>query len=150
MPPIPPDQCPPSYDKPDGGRVSASRKHGSAPASTVQQRQGDRTSGDDDDDDDDDDDGDVRRALPVYVRYVDLVEANIVRSWTQLLRLIDVEGFPVGQMLSPNIRAWRADEVRTWLAGRPTARKIPPPATRPRGRKERADEREDAQTEAAT
>jgi predicted DNA-binding transcriptional regulator AlpA len=80
-------------------------------------------------------------SLPIFVRYADLVSSNIVRSWTQLLRMIDHENFPVGQMLSPNIRVWRLDEIEAWLAGRPTARKVPPPTSKPRGR-ERAAEAE--------
>jgi hypothetical protein len=72
--------------------------------------------------------------LPVYVRYVDLEANGIVNNRTQLLRLIENENFPVGIMLSPNCRAWRADEVEAWLATRPVERKISPPATKPRGR----------------
>jgi hypothetical protein len=75
----------------------------------------------------------ARRLIP-WVRYSDLYEANIVRSWTQLSRMIDTESFPVGKMLSPNVRAWRLDEVEAWLAHRPASRKVPPPATKPRGR----------------
>jgi hypothetical protein len=79
-------------------------------------------------------------ALIPWVRYRDLVEANVVNNWTQLLRLIDGEGFPAGIMLSPNIRAWRLDQVNAWLADRPTARKVPPPASKPRGRRPRVVE----------
>jgi hypothetical protein len=75
----------------------------------------------------------ARRLIP-WVRYSDLYEANIVRSWTQLSRMIDTEDFPIGKMLSPNVRAWRLDEVEAWLAHRPTSRKVPPPATKTRGR----------------
>ncbi|MFZ1885331.1 MAG: hypothetical protein WAU53_17460, partial [Rhodoplanes sp.] len=39
------------------------------------------------------------RRLPVYVRFRDLVEANIVHNWPQLLRLIAIEGFPRGILL---------------------------------------------------
>jgi hypothetical protein len=77
--------------------------------------------------------------LVPYLRYSDLVEANVVNNWTQLLRLIDLENFPVGIMLSPNCRAWRLDQVEAWLADRPTARKIPPPARKLRGRKRAAE-----------
>ena len=62
--------------------------------------------------------------LPVYVRYRDLVEANIVRNWPQLLRLIAIEGFPRGVLLSPNARAWGIGEVRDWLASRPQAGQV--------------------------
>jgi predicted DNA-binding transcriptional regulator AlpA len=95
------------------------------------QRNGDRGDGD----------GPSSR-LPVFIRYRDLLAAGIVGSYNQLLRYIDHEGFPIGRMLSPNIRAWTVQEVRKWLDARPTARKIPPPLTdpinKPRGRKRKA------------
>jgi hypothetical protein len=64
--------------------------------------------------------------LPVYCRYPDLREAGIVGNWMQLQRMIDGEGFPSGVLLSRNIRAWPIDEVRQWLATRPSARKVSP------------------------
>jgi Prophage CP4-57 regulatory protein (AlpA) len=67
--------------------------------------------------------GDTR--LPTFVRFRDLVDANIVRNWPTLLRLIDEEGFPPGAMLGRNTRAWALDEVEAWLAD-PTARKAVP------------------------
>jgi predicted DNA-binding transcriptional regulator AlpA len=76
--------------------------------------------------------------FPIFVRYDDLVAAGFVASWTQLLRMIDDEGFPAGTMLSANVRAWRLDEVEAWLAARPTARKtVPPDAVHPRVRDKR-------------
>ena len=57
----------------------------------------------------------------MYARFRDLVEANIVRNWPQLQRLIEIEGFPQGIRLSRNARAWEIGEVRDWLAGRPQA-----------------------------
>ena len=63
--------------------------------------------------------------LPIYVRFSDLA-AGIAGSWTQLLRMIEFEDFPPGVLLSANIRAWRLNEVESWLAGRPTARKAMP------------------------
>jgi predicted DNA-binding transcriptional regulator AlpA len=59
--------------------------------------------------------------LARYVRFRDLVAAGIVYNWPTLLRLIDREGFPVGIWLGPNTRAWRVDEVESWLANRPHA-----------------------------
>jgi predicted DNA-binding transcriptional regulator AlpA len=60
------------------------------------------------------------------VRFADIQAAGIARSWTQLNRLIDDDGFPVGVMLSPNIRAWELAHVMAWLATRPTERKPVP------------------------
>jgi predicted DNA-binding transcriptional regulator AlpA len=74
--------------------------------------------------------------LPVFVRYRDLVAAGIVSSWQQLFRIIDKEDFPEGVLLSPNIRAWRLDEVERWLASRPTARKVLPEGATPPKRRE--------------
>jgi predicted DNA-binding transcriptional regulator AlpA len=61
---------------------------------------------------------------PVFVRFKDLVAANIATSWPQLSRMIIAEGFPTGVMLARNTRAWRLDEVEAWLAARPRARKV--------------------------
>jgi predicted DNA-binding transcriptional regulator AlpA len=61
--------------------------------------------------------------LPSYLRYPDLVAANIVTSWMGVSRLIDTEGFPPGVLLSANTRAWRRDEVEAWLASRPSGKK---------------------------
>jgi predicted DNA-binding transcriptional regulator AlpA len=61
--------------------------------------------------------------LPVFVRFRDIRAAGIATSWTQLNKLIDEDGFPIGVMLSPNIRAWRVNEIEAWLATRPTERK---------------------------
>jgi predicted DNA-binding transcriptional regulator AlpA len=106
----------------------------------VVHRRGDRGGdGDDHRDGGDDDhrgDDDRQRRLPVFVRYKDLLEAGIVRSWQQLFRIIDSENFPEGVLLSPNIRAWRLDEVEHWLADRPTARKVLPEGATPHKRRE--------------
>lgn len=61
--------------------------------------------------------------LPVFVRFADLVSANIVRNWPTLQRLIDEDGFPLGVMIGRNTRAWPLEAVERWLASRPTARK---------------------------
>lgn len=97
-------------------------------ASTVHQRHGDRGSTD----------AAPAPLLPVYVRYAHLEAAGIVGSWTQLLRMIDEEDFPVGVLLSANVRAWRLDTITEWLEARPTARKnMPSNAIHPRVRDKR-------------
>lgn len=68
------------------------------------------------------------RSLPRFVRYRDLFEAGLVASWTQLNTMIDELGFPPGILLSPNIRAWRLDDVLAWLDARPSERKEAPAA----------------------
>jgi predicted DNA-binding transcriptional regulator AlpA len=77
------------------------------------QRQGDRGS-----------DDDAASHLPIFVRYKDLVAAGICDSYRQLYNMIDNDGFPVGVMLSPNVRAWRVQHVRAWLDARPSERKV--------------------------
>jgi predicted DNA-binding transcriptional regulator AlpA len=69
---------------------------------------------------------DAAPRLPVYVRYRDIEASGIARNWPTLLRLIAEEDFPQGVMLSRNIRAWRLNEIETWLANRPTERKPVP------------------------
>jgi hypothetical protein len=82
------------------------------------------------------DEDSARGVLPTYVRFSDLTAAGLVGSWTQLVRMIDGESFPPGCMLSPNVRAWRIDEIEAWLASRPSGRKVMPPGARhPRTRK---------------
>jgi predicted DNA-binding transcriptional regulator AlpA len=70
-----------------------------------------------------------------YVRFRDLVIAGVVGNWPTLLRLIECEGFPVGIMIGRNTRAWALDDVESWLAARPSARKLVPPARKPRKRR---------------
>jgi hypothetical protein len=165
MPAVPPDQCPPypvsrkrrskptaapSQDRTDGEgdggeqqdedaqhALPASSRRPPTPtrgdrAPTVHQRHGDRGSTD----------AAPAPLLPVYVRYAHLEAAGIVGSWTQLLRMIAEEDFPVGVLLSANVRAWRLDTITKWLEARPTVRKpVPPDAVHPRIRNKRRDER---------
>jgi predicted DNA-binding transcriptional regulator AlpA len=79
------------------------------------------------------DGGEPPSALRRYVRFSDLVEANIVGNWPSLLRLIDHESFPAGILIGRNTRAWPLDEVQNWLAARPSARKavVLPPGRSP-------------------
>jgi predicted DNA-binding transcriptional regulator AlpA len=60
------------------------------------------------------------------LRFADLKERGIVKSWPMLRRRIDKHGFPRGRMLGPNTRAWTEEEIEAWLASRPTASKPPP------------------------
>lgn len=98
------------------------------PQSTHSQRHGDRDAGEDGDGDE------PPPVLGLYVRFADLVAANIVTNWPTLLRWQDKHGFPLGVLIG-NTRCWLKDEVDAWIASQPTARKIPPLATKPRGRK---------------
>jgi predicted DNA-binding transcriptional regulator AlpA len=86
--------------------------------------------------------------LPVFVRTKDLIAAGIVHSLPQVLRYIKKEGFPPGRMLSPNIRAWKVEEVLAWLDKRPETRKVPPPVKE--GSKPRGRPRKPVETAAAT
>lgn len=58
-------------------------------------------------------------AIPKYIRFADLKNAGIVKSWQQVKNMIQTVGFPPGVMLSPNVRAWTEDEVSVWLETRP-------------------------------
>jgi predicted DNA-binding transcriptional regulator AlpA len=60
------------------------------------------------------------------IRYNDLVAKGVVNSRMTLKRLIDSQGFPPGQLITPNARAWVEEDVDAWIARRPVARK---PAT---------------------
>jgi hypothetical protein len=54
------------------------------------------------------------------LRFADLKESGIVKSWAQLKRLQELHDFPFGRLLSPNIRTWdEEEEIAPWLASRP-------------------------------
>jgi hypothetical protein len=138
MPPVPPDQRSP---------FPTSRKPRPAAASASAQDDGDDDRDDRDDRDDGRDDGDDDdppasrkrishrgqdrgsgndddvRPLQRWIRYADLKRARIVGNWTQLLRLIELQNFPPGTMLSSKVRAWTVSEIEGWLASRPPAGK---------------------------
>ena len=50
-----------------------------------------------------------------FLRYKDLENRGIVRSWTALRYKIKHNGFPPGVYLGPNTRAWTAEEVQALL-----------------------------------
>jgi predicted DNA-binding transcriptional regulator AlpA len=58
-----------------------------------------------------------------WIRYPDLVAKGIVNSRMTLKRLIDLQGFPAGVLITPNARAWDEASVDAWIAARPAARK---------------------------
>jgi hypothetical protein len=58
-----------------------------------------------------------------YLRYADLKARGIVNNRANLGNWIKKYGFPPGQMIGPNTRAWTEAEVEVWLAARPTAKK---------------------------
>jgi predicted DNA-binding transcriptional regulator AlpA len=68
------------------------------------------------------------------LRFPDLKEAGIVDSWSQLKRLQEHEGFPIGCMLGPRTRVWQEQEIEDWFASRPTAG--PPPRGNAKARHE--------------
>jgi predicted DNA-binding transcriptional regulator AlpA len=51
--------------------------------------------------------------MTVWLRFRELKERNIVRSWTQLKNLINNYGFPPGRMTGGN-RTWTDEEVTEW------------------------------------
>jgi predicted DNA-binding transcriptional regulator AlpA len=60
--------------------------------------------------------------MPItLLRFRDIKECGIAASWSQLRNLIKKYGFPLGRMISPNVRAWHEAEIDSWLASRPTA-----------------------------
>jgi hypothetical protein len=106
---IPHDQSADHHYLGQAARKAKSAKLSAAPTSPYQ-HQGDRGSCD----------HPGLSRLPYYVRFRNLREAGIVDSWEQLSQLIDRYGFPSG---TANIRVWDINDVRQWLANRPTERK---------------------------
>jgi predicted DNA-binding transcriptional regulator AlpA len=56
-----------------------------------------------------------------WLRFRDLKNRGLVKSWPQIKRLIEEYGFPPGRMLSPNVRAWTDEEVEQYENSRPVA-----------------------------
>jgi hypothetical protein len=80
-----------------------------------------------------------------WLRFSDLQARNIVKSWAQLKRLIELYGFPSGRMISPNIRAWTDEEIDAYYASCPVE------GPEPRGAaKEKRDRRRKADSTATT
>jgi Prophage CP4-57 regulatory protein (AlpA) len=63
--------------------------------------------------------------MVTYLRFRDLKARGIVNTWPTLKSRIERAGFPPGQKLGPNTRAWREDEVQAWLDSRPTEFSLP-------------------------
>ena len=59
-------------------------------------------------------------SLPKYLRFKDLQERNIISNWMTLKRRVENDGFPPGDYLGRNTRAWREDEVMAWCESRRT------------------------------
>jgi predicted DNA-binding transcriptional regulator AlpA len=59
------------------------------------------------------------------LRFKDLQKRGIVNNWPMLKRRIERDGFPVGQMVGPNQRAWIEAEVDAWIKSRPTVGPAP-------------------------
>jgi hypothetical protein len=75
--------------------------------------------------------------MTVLLRFADLIERGIVNSWPQLKRLQQLHGFPLGKMLSPNIRAWTEAEIDEWIGSRPVEN-VQPLKGRAKARREQA------------
>ena len=58
------------------------------------------------------------------LKFQDLSDLGVVRTWTTLNKLIDDEGFPRGRILSRH-RVWLELEVEDWIKDRQTD-KLPP------------------------
>ncbi len=71
-----------------------------------------------------------------WLRFRDLKERGVVRNWPSLKNLQKNHGFPLGRMLSANVRVWDEEtEIDPWLKSRPTAGPAPRgAAARGRGR----------------
>jgi hypothetical protein len=72
--------------------------------------------------------------LEKRLRFIDLLDRNIVQNRRTLLNWVRDRGFPAGQLTGPNTRTWGEREVQRWLDSRPTAPKPPPPKPERRGR----------------
>jgi predicted DNA-binding transcriptional regulator AlpA len=81
--------------------------------------------------------------VPKFLRQRDLEALNISKSDTQTRFLQREHSFPLGRLLSPNIRGWTEQEVADWLAARPVDFKAMPPQLK-RGRSRKQPEQPEA------
>ena len=58
------------------------------------------------------------------LRFEDLRQQRIVRTWTTLNNWIDTRGFPPGRMIG-RFRTWTEDEVMAWIEAQSTAKLAP-------------------------
>ena len=54
------------------------------------------------------------------LRFRDLKERGIAKSWPQLRNMVTNAGFPPGRYLGPNTRGWTETEVQAWIDALPT------------------------------
>ena len=60
--------------------------------------------------------------MTTLLRFSDLKARGLVSNWVTLRNWIEKQGFPPGQKIGPNTRAWTAESVEAWLASRPAAK----------------------------
>jgi hypothetical protein len=84
-------------------------------------------------------------ALVSLLRFLDLQQRNIVKSWPQLKRLQENYGFPKGRMIGANTRAWTHQEIDEWVATRPVDGPAPRGAAKARAKARRAEATNDTE-----
>jgi predicted DNA-binding transcriptional regulator AlpA len=79
------------------------------------------------------------------LRFPNLKQKNIVKSWPQLKRLQDRYNFPKGRMIGPNTRAWTDQEIDEWVASCPVEGPPPRGAAKAKAEAKRADTADDTE-----
>jgi hypothetical protein len=59
--------------------------------------------------------------LPIFRRFKDLKERNIVKDHRDLEKKIRELNFPPGRMAGPRTRVWTDEEIADWYQSLPTA-----------------------------
>jgi predicted DNA-binding transcriptional regulator AlpA len=57
--------------------------------------------------------------MTAFIRFPDIQERGIAKSWAQLANLIKKRGFPRGRMIGANTRVWTPEEIDSWVADCP-------------------------------
>jgi hypothetical protein len=57
--------------------------------------------------------------MTVLLRFRDLKARGVVKSWPQLNRMQKLHDFPLGRLMSPNVRAWTEEEIEAYIESRP-------------------------------
>jgi predicted DNA-binding transcriptional regulator AlpA len=63
--------------------------------------------------------------MHAVLRFKDLVESRLVKTWTDVRNLVRNHDFPPGRMLTNRVRVWTEPEIKDWLQSRPVASDLP-------------------------
>ena len=63
----------------------------------------------------------------IVVRFNDIKNQGVVKTWGEIQKLIDEQDFPEGFRPTKFTRAWFQEDIDAWLRSRPSASDVKPP-----------------------